>query len=121
MERPAPHFRLLRTLSATMFIGGLGLAGFYGEKWYRAPSYNEAEVERSVEWNLQADLARLGPQLKPEGEKLEQLRAIIRAEVEADITRESRDAQRLFSIGLIAMVFGLGNFVYMRVNQSRYR
>jgi hypothetical protein len=108
-------------LSATMFIGGLGLAGYYGEAWYRAPTYSEDEIARSVEFNLQADLARLGPQLKPEGEKLEQLRAIVRAEVEAEVTRETRDAQRWFSIGLIAIVFGLGHMLFLRINERRNR
>ncbi len=109
-------FRNPRALPALMLVGGLGLAGYYGLAWYEAPKYSDREIEQSVELNLALDLGRMGPQLRPTGEKLERLRAIVRAEVKADLERDVRKAQLRFALGLIAMVFGLGQLVFVALS-----
>jgi len=112
-------FRNPRALPALMLVGGLGLAGYYGWAWYRAPTLTEAEITQSTDVNLAIDLARMGPQLQPQGEKLAQLRAIVRAEVEADLRRETRDAQSGFGVGLVAMVFGAGGLVFLTLSDRK--
>jgi hypothetical protein len=109
-------FRNPRAFPTLLLVGGLGLAGYYGYAWYRAPTFSQAEIEASTELNLALDLARMGPQLRPEGEKLQKLRAIVRAEVQGDLEREVRSAQQGFAVGLIAMVFGLGNLVFVALS-----
>jgi hypothetical protein len=109
-------FRNPRALPTLLIVGGLGLVGYYGLAWYQAPAYTKADIEASTELNLALDLARMGPQLRPQGEKLEKLRAIVRAEVQGDLEREVRSAQQGFAIGLIAMVFGLGNLVFVALS-----
>jgi len=110
-------FRNPRALPALMLAGGLGLAAYYGLSWYRAPTFSEAEIEQSTDMNLAIDLSRMGPQLQPEGEKLAKLRAIVRAEVEADLQRERRDAQLRFAVGLVAMVFGASGLVFLTLSE----
>lgn len=102
-----------RALPVLMFLGGLGIAGYYALQWYQLPKFSEKEIEQSVELNLALDVARMGPQLKPEGDKLDRLRALVRAEVEGDLNRELKTAQLRFAIGLVAMVFGIGQMVFV--------
>ena len=102
-----------RSLPVLIFLAGLGIAGYYGLVWYQTPKWSPQEIDRSVELNLAVDIARMGPQLKPEGEKLDKLRALVRAEVEGDLNRELHTAQLRFSVGLVAMVFGIGQLVFV--------
>jgi hypothetical protein len=101
-----------------LFLGGLGLAAYYGDEWQRLPKYSDEQIELSVERNLQIDIARMGA-LKPGPEELARLRAIVRAEVEGDIGREARKSQQGIALGLIAMVFGLGQMVYLRLSTPK--
>src|ERR1043166_3344465 len=117
MPASAPTlFRNPRALPALMLLGGLGLAVYYGYAWYRTPTFNAAEIEQSTEISLAIDLARMGPQLRPQGDELEKLRAMVRAEVEADLQRDARTAQERFAAGLIAMVFGTSGLVVLTLS-----
>lgn len=90
---------------------GLGLLGYYGEQWYKLPAWTEQDIEESVELNLAIDLQRMGPHLRPEGEKLERLRDMVRAEVKGEIVSERRGLERWMGLGLILTVLGAGQLV----------
>ena len=103
---------LLRNPRAFAFLllaAGLGLVAYYGEQRWRMPAWSEAEIEQSVELNLELELQRRGPHLRPEGERLEQLRRTLRAEVEAEIRRERAGPERWIGLGLLLMVVGAGH------------
>jgi hypothetical protein len=108
--RPA---RNPRVVPVVIFLAGLGIAGYYGLAWYQLPRWSDQEIEQSVELNLAMDIARMGPQLKPNGEKLDRLRALVRQEVREDIQRELKTVQLRFSAGLVATVIGLGQLVFV--------
>jgi hypothetical protein len=103
-------FRNPKALAFLMFAVGIGLLGYFGEQWYRLPKWSEAEIEQSVELNLAIDLNRMGPHLRPTGEKLERLRGIIRAEVEGEIRREREQLERWMGAGLLLLVLGAGQW-----------
>ncbi|SFF42213.1 hypothetical protein SAMN04488120_1043 [Fontimonas thermophila] len=106
-----PHRPRLTSLPALLLAVGLGLVGYYGVEWYTLPEYSEADIEASVELNLQLDLQRRGPHLQPDAERLELLRKTIRAEVETEIRKEREKVQLRFGVGLIALVLGVGQIV----------
>lgn len=87
---------------------GVGLCGYYGQAWWELPRYTDADIEASVEINLQRDLHRLGPNLQPDATRLAQLRTRIRTEIEGELRRERERIQLRFGIGLLALVLGLG-------------
>lgn len=105
-------FRNPKALAFLMIAIGLGLLGYYGEQWYRLPQWTEAEIEQSVELNLAIDLNRMGPHLRPTGEKLERLREIVRSEVQGEIRREREGLERWIGAGLILLVLGAGQTVF---------
>lgn len=105
-------FRNPRAMAFVLIAFGLGVAAFYGERWYRLPAWTEAEIEQSVELNLALDLQRLGPHLQPSRERLEQLRSMVRAEVEGEIRREREEVQRWVGLGLVLIVLGAGQLVF---------
>ncbi len=112
MPAPRPP---LATLSALLTAVGLGLCGYYGQQWYELPEYGEADIAASVELNLGIDLQRRGPHLQPDAAQLEQLRGIIRREVETDIRQERERIQLRFGVGLIALVLGAGRAIAARI------
>ncbi len=106
-----PH-RPMSTIPAFMVALGLGLIGYYGVEWYQLPKYSETEIALSAEFNLQFDLQRRGPHLQPQGEDLERLRAQVHAEVVGQIEQERKKVQTRFGIGLVSLIFGIGQFVF---------
>lgn len=105
---------LLRNPRAFAFVLlaiGAGLVAWYGEQRWRLPPWSDSEIEQSVELNLALELQRRGPHLQPSGERLEQLRRTLRAEVEAEIRRERAGAERGIGIGLLLMVLGGGQWL----------
>lgn len=106
--RPTP--RPMSTIPAFMVALGLGLIGYYGIEWYQLPKYSEADLAMSTELNLQIDLQRRGPHLQPDAEELQRLRSQVRAEVEGEIRTERKKIQTRFTIGLISLIFGIGQF-----------
>lgn len=101
-----------RGLAFFLLAGGIGLVGWYGEQWYRLPTWSEAEIEQSVDLNLQLDRQRRGDLLPLEGEKLERMRAMIRAEVLAEIKRDRQEPERWMGLGAVLIVLGLGQLVF---------
>ena len=110
-----PPRRPLSTLPAFLLALGLGLCGYYGMEWWQLPEYSEADIAASVELNLALELQQRGPHLKPNPERLEQLRETLRAEVEGEIRREREKVQLRFGIGLIALVLGAGHLASARL------
>jgi hypothetical protein len=106
-----------RMIPAIMFSAGLAVAGYYGLAWYQMPQFSEQEIEQSTELNLALDLAQRSAQERPQGLQLEALKARVRADVENDIHSELKVAQVRFSLGLIAMVFGLSQLVSLHLSE----
>jgi len=98
---------------------GFALAAVYGEQLWRLPQWSEAEIEQSVELNLELENQRRGPHLRPDGARLEQLRAALRAEVEAEIQRDRQKLERWIGLGLVMMVLGLGQWLRSRIDPPR--
>jgi hypothetical protein len=90
---------------------GLAVVAWYGEQRARLPQWSEAEIEQSVELNLQLELQRRGPHLQPQGERLAALRRALRAEVEAEIRRERDALDRWIGAGLLLLVFGAAQWL----------
>jgi hypothetical protein len=99
-------FRNPRVFAFVLLAVGGGVLAYYGEQYSRLPEWTEAEIEQSVELNLALDLRQRGPLLQPTGERLEQLRGIVRAEVRGEIERERRTVQRWLAAGLMLCMFG---------------
>ncbi|MGH8482625.1 MAG: hypothetical protein ACRES8_09195 [Nevskiaceae bacterium] len=99
-----------RAFAGVLVAIGIGLAAYYGEQRWRLPQWSPAEIEQSVELNLALELQRRGPHLQPAGERLEQLRRTLRAEIEAEIRRERAEPERWIGVGLLLMVLGAGQW-----------
>jgi hypothetical protein len=100
-----------RALAFLLAAVGIGLAAYYGERLRTLPAWTDAEIEQSVELNLQLELQRRGPHLQPAGERLERLREALRAEVVAEIGRERAKLERGLGIGLLMLVLGAGQWL----------
>jgi hypothetical protein len=112
-------FRNSNLLAFLLVAVGFGLAAFYGEQRWRLPQWSEAEIEQSVELNLELEKQRRGPHLQPDGTRLEQLRGALRAEVEAEIRRDRQKLERWIGLGLVLVVFGLGQWLRSRIDPPR--
>ena len=99
-------------LAFLIFSIGLGICFYYGQQWYELPTYTEADIDASTELNLQMDLQRLGPLSQPKTkDELELMRAKLHAEIAGSIKQQSDKIHLRFSVGLIALILGLGQFV----------
>ena len=96
-----------RFLAFILIAIGVGLLTHYGTQWSRLPAWSEAEIEQSVELNLALELQHRGPHLRPDGERLDELRRTLRAEVEAEIRRERQDLERWMGVGAILCMLGV--------------
>jgi len=114
-------FRNPRLIPAMLFSTGLCVAGYYGMQWRDLPHLSEQELEQSAELNLALDLARLSPEQRPHGQALEDMKARERSEVLADLDRERDTVHERFAAGLVAMVFGLGQLVFVYLNERAKR
>jgi len=99
-------FRNPRVFAFLLIATGVGLVGYYGEERWRQPAWSEAEIEQSVELNLVLELQRRGPHLQPAGERLEQLRGALRAEVQAEVRRDREKLERWIGVGALLCVLG---------------
>jgi hypothetical protein len=107
-------FRDPRALAFVLLAVGVGLLGWYGDQWYRLPAWSDSEIEQSVDLNLEIELARRGPLLQPQGERLDQLRGTLRSEIEAQIRLQRQDLERWMAAGLTLCVLGLGAWLRSR-------
>jgi hypothetical protein len=106
-----------RVFAFVLIAFGVGLLGWYGPKWYALPDWSDAEITQSVELNLALDLQHRGPLLQPTGERLEELRRTVRAEVVGEIKRERDELERWLGAGLVLCVFGAGSLVLSLANR----
>ncbi len=114
-------FRNPRLIPAMLFSAGLGVAGYYGMQWRDLPRLTEQELEQSTELNLALDLARMTPEQRPQGQQLEEMKARERAEVLTDLDGERDTIHQRFAAGLVAMVFGFGQLVFVYLNERARR
>jgi hypothetical protein len=115
-----PYRSPFRSLTALLISIGLGLTIYYGQEWWQLPEYSEEDIRASAELNLHIELQQRGPHLQPDAAGIERLRGMIRQEVETEIRREREKIQLRFGIGLIALVLGLGQLVFVRLNRVTY-
>ncbi len=106
--------RRLQSFAYLLLLSGVGLLTYFGSEWTQLPEWTEAEITQSVELNLAIDLQRMGPNLQPEGEKLDRLRALVRVEVEAEIREDREQVERWLGLGLICLVFGISQLLLQR-------
>ena len=85
---------------------GLGLSLWYGQQWMSLPRYSEADIDGSVELNLQLDLQRRNESTQPDAGQLAHLRQMVRAEVLDGIRDERAPVETGLGIGLMALVAG---------------
>lgn len=104
-------FRNPRLFAFLLIAVGTGVLVYFGEQWLRLPVWTDTEIEQSVELNLALDLQHRGPHLQPTGEKLDELRRTIRAEVVGEIGRERKDVERWLAVGLMLCVFGAASWL----------
>lgn len=114
-QPPRPRLQALPVVAAAV---GLGLSAYYGEQWYRLPSYSEQDLQASTELNLALDLERRGPTLQLSEQDRDRLRGQIRQEVEADIARERKEVQQGFIGALLMLLFG-GGYLLLRIRRGR--
>lgn len=100
-------FRNPRFFAFLLAAAGVGLLAHFGAQWWQLPAWSEAEIEQSVELNLALELQHRGPHLRPEGERLDELRRTLRAEVQGEIRRERRELERWMGVGAILCVLGI--------------
>ena len=99
---------------------GLGICLYYGMAWYELPTYTEAEIDQSTELNMQMDLQRMGPVLAPKTkDDLALMRARIRSEITTSIKEQSDTVHLRFSVGLIALIIGIGQMLSTWLMQRR--
>ncbi len=110
-------FRNPRLIPAMLFSAGLCVAGYYGTQWYQAPRLSPAEIEQSTELNLALDLAQMPAEQRPQGKALEELKTRVRDEVELDVDQDRKTLQERFAAGLVAMVFGFGQMVFVFLSE----
>lgn len=110
-------FRNPRLIPAMLFSAGLGVAGYYGLQWRDLPHLSEQELEQSAELNLALDLARMAPEQRPQGQQLQEMKTRERSDVQADLDREREVVHERFAAGLVAMVFGIGQLVFVYLNE----
>jgi len=107
-------FRNTRIFALIWLSVGLGLGGYYGIRWQEQPDWTPQAIEESVELNLAIDLARMGPHLRPQGERLERLRQTISREVHTQIESEQKTLQRGLAAGVLLTLLGGGILLMQR-------
>ena len=112
MMPPTTHARRRPVLPMLLFSAGLGICMYFGQQWYQLPKFSENDIEASTELNLKMDLQHRGPSLQPANDQeLNRMRAEVRYEITSSINAERDKVTRRFSIGLVALVLGLGQLV----------
>ncbi|MGB0219167.1 MAG: hypothetical protein ACPGJF_07530 [Sinimarinibacterium flocculans] len=110
-----PPKRSPRTFTALLLALGMGLCAYYGQEWWALPDYSAADIEASVELNLQLELQRRGPHLQPDEAGIARLRDMVEREITAQLTQQREKIQLRFGVGLVALVLGLGQLAMARV------
>ncbi len=98
---------------AALFAVGLGMSMYYGYAWYQLPVYNDAELAQSVDINLAMDMQRQNKPMPTDPAKLAELKAAVRADLDAVVSKERRETLGAFSAGLIGLLLALGQFLLL--------
>ncbi|WP_293389634.1 hypothetical protein [Nevskia sp.] len=100
--------RNIRLHVALLFaVAGLGLSLYGGYRLQTMPVYSEKDLELATELNLSLDLARIPPDRQPPAEELPKLREGVRAEVEADMSRDRNLAKSWLQTGLVLLAMSV--------------
>jgi hypothetical protein len=110
-----PASRSPRTFTALLLSLGVGLCSYYGYEWWQLPEYSEADIETSVDLNLQLELQQRGPHLRPDEAGTARLRELIHREITAELTQQRERIELRFGVGLVALVLGLGQLAAGRL------
>lgn len=94
-------------------LGG-GLIVYAYTQQHAMPHYNEADIASSVELNLTLDLARLSPSEALPPEQVEALRKTVRAEIEAEISKDEGAVQNWYTAGAVMLVLALSQLLLQR-------
>lgn len=109
-------------LGFIILVVGIGICLYYGMEWYELPNYTEADIAASTELNMQMDLQRMGTLLAPKTtEELETMRAKLRYEITDSIKQQSDKVHLRFSVGLVALILGIGQLVSSWMMQRRLK
>ena len=101
---------------------GIGICLYYGVEWYELPRYTEADIEQSTVMNMQIDLQRMGDHLRPQTkDDMELMRAKLRSEIVSSIKEQSDKVHLRFSVGLIALIIGIGQLFSSWAIQQRFK
>lgn len=118
----APSRRRPPMLGFIILVVGIGICLYYGMEWYELPNYTEADIAASTELNMQMDLQRMGTLLAPKTtEELETMRAKLRYEITDSIKQQSDKVHLRFSVGLVALILGIGQLVSSWMMQRRLK
>ena len=98
--------------------GGLGLCGYTGLQWYELPHYSEDDLKASTELNLRIDLARKKDQSKLTPDQIEEMRRMIRTEVDAEISSRSKEILMWLAIGLALLIMAITQVVFIKLLKS---
>lgn len=91
----------------------IGVLSWYGWDWVVTPQYTEKDIAQSVETNLILDLVRRPAEQRPRDMAgVDQLRAQIHAELEAQIAAERQEIENGLAAGLICLVLALGHGLF---------
>lgn len=100
--------RNIRLHVALLFaVIGLGLSLYGGYRLQTLPVYNEQDLALATELNLSLDLARIPSDRQPPAEELPKLREAVRAEVEADTSRDRKLAKSWLQTGLVLLAMAV--------------
>lgn len=100
--------RNIRLYVAVLFAAaGLGLSLYGGYRLQTMPVYSEKDLDLATELNLSLDLARIPADRQPPAEELPKLREGVRAEVEADMSRDRNLAKSWLQTGLVLLAMSV--------------
>lgn len=92
---------------------GFGMALWYGMDWVRLPPWTEAQIEESVELNLQLELAGRTDASRTV-EPVDARRDQIRRELQEQLAGERNELARYAGAGLLIGLFGLAAIALQR-------
>ena len=96
-----------------MIAMGVAMTAFYGDRWRSFEPLPEEQVQEQLQIRLATELVQRGEHMRPEGEKLLRLVNQIETEIRADNLQEKREIERWLGIGLVVLVIGTGQWVFV--------
>jgi len=107
--------RNIRLYVALLFAAsGLGLSLYGGYRLQTLPVYSEKDLALATELNMSLDLARIPPDRQLPAEELPKLREAVRAEVEANTSRDRNLAKSWLQTGLVLLAMSVMQVLLQR-------